>query len=250
VLARREAVGSISGYASLRLAVASQLGQSRLAEARSHTESARVRLALLLQLDPKTLRVGSMLPFWKALPDSGSKERVAPRQALQHARASQDRAAQAEQDADLAWIPQLELGGGVKRARDLGIDYGYVVGVALSLPLFDHGQALKAEAQAQRTLATARSEAMSRGLWIDLLTATELYWAARRELQRFESETAGPVEALLVAAKSGYNEGQRTIVELLDAERARTEVAERRLSLLGKAKRAEARLRSARGEFE
>jgi len=153
----------------------------------------------------------------------------------------------------------LQVGRELKEIEDLrdgannfGTDdgYGYVVGVSLSIPIFDHGQAQRAQAEAQRALAMARSEALTRTIDADVQSALATFRTARAELTRFESRTSGQVEALLAAARSGYREGERTIVELLDAQRAQTDVAERRLSLLGTAKRAEARLRAATGDLQ
>jgi outer membrane protein TolC len=171
---------------------------------------------------------------------------------VQQARESLRLAGVAEDQADWAWFPTLELGGGMKRANNFGADsgYGYVVGVSLSIPLFDHGQAQRAQAEAQRALATARTEALTRTINAEVQSALATFRTARQELTRFESQTSGQVEALLAAAQSGYREGQRSIVELLDAQRAQTDVAERRLGLLGTAKRAEARLRAAAGDLQ
>jgi outer membrane protein TolC len=139
----------------------------------------------------------------------------------------------------------------MKRANNLGAasGYGYVIGVSLNIPLFDHGQAQRQQAEAQRSLATARSEALTRTIGAEVQNALATYRTAREELSRFEAQTSGQIDALLAAAQSGYREGERTIVELLDAQRAQTDVAERRLSLLGSAKRAEARLRAAAGDL-
>jgi outer membrane protein TolC len=52
------------------------------------------------------------------------------------------------------------------------------------------------------------------------------------------------------AAQRGYGEGERTVTELVDAQRAQTEVALRRLELIALAKRAEVDLRSATGELK
>jgi hypothetical protein len=59
-----------------------------------------------------------------------------------------------------------------------------------------------------------------------------------------------PTQKLVSAAESGYREGARTLVELLDAYRAQTDVDGRRLELAATAKHAEIALRYARGEFE
>jgi len=253
VLERREAAGSASGYESTRLAVASELSRSHLAEARGALDSAKARLAALLRVRPESVRVATVLDLISPSDETAlGRGRGESRQAVRQARESLRLAGEAEDRADWAWLPTLELGGGMKRANNFGTDdgYGYVVGVSLSIPIFDHGQAQRAQAEAQRALAMARSEALTRTIDADVQSALATFRTARAELTRFESRTSGQVEALLAAARSGYREGERTIVELLDAQRAQTDVAERRLSLLGTAKRAEARLRAATGDLQ
>jgi hypothetical protein len=74
--------------------------------------------------------------------------------------------------------------------------------------------------------------------------------AARAEVVRFDQSTRVRVELLERAALSGYREGDRSAVELVDAQRARTEVDRRVLELQLLAKSAELELRGARGDFE
>jgi cobalt-zinc-cadmium efflux system outer membrane protein len=131
----------------------------------------------------------------------------------------------------------------------LGVGYGYVVGVSVEVPIFDRGQTLQEETEAQAALASARAQALQGAIEVEIRSASVAYLAARREFERFEAQTRGHLEVLLVAAQSGYREGERSIVELLDAQRAQTEIAEHRLLLLAKAKRAEARLRAAVGDL-
>jgi cobalt-zinc-cadmium efflux system outer membrane protein len=251
VLARREAAGSASGYESTRLSIASELSRSQLAEARGVVQSARARLAALLGVHAGSLTVATSLELMSAKHEAALAERgAASREAVRRARAAERLAGQAAERARWAWLPTVELGGGLKHVSDPGGGYGYVVGLSLSIPIFDRGQALRAEAQASRALATARAEALTRTIDADVHRALVRFRAARQELERFEAQTAGQVEALLAAAQSGYREGARSIVELLDAQRAQTEVAERRLTLLGTAKRAEARLRAAAGDLQ
>lgn len=246
VLTRREAAGTASGYESTRLSIASELSRSHLAEARGALESTRARLGALVGMRPETLRVASALE----LPTAPRK--VAATSTVERARESQQLAAKAADRAAWAWLPTLELSGGVLRASNLGADdgYGYVLGVSLGIPLFDRGQAQRRQAHAQRALASARVDALRRTLDAEAQSALATYRTAHQELSRFEAQTSDQVESLLAAAQSGYREGERTIVELLDAQRAQTEVAERRLSLLATAKRAEARLRAATGDLQ
>lgn len=253
ILERREAAGSASGYESTRLAVARELGQSRLAEARGAERSARQELAALLGMQPRSLRVAAALSLRPAGARAFSAERGGSvRESVRQARASKRLAAEAEDRAGLTWLPALEVGAGVKHVYDLGVGpgTGYVIGLSLSIPVFDHGQALRAESEAARVLSVARAEALTRTLDAEARSARAVYRTARRELARFDAGTARQVETLLVAARSGYREGERSILELLDAQHAETQVAERRLGLLGAAKRAEARLRAATGDLK
>jgi cobalt-zinc-cadmium efflux system outer membrane protein len=253
VLSRREAAGSVSGYESLRLGIASELSRSQLAEARGFMLSAKARLGSLIGLPPETFRVDAELEVLSP-PNEVSLTRggIESRPAVRDARESLRLAEQAEDRAHWAWFPTVELGGGLKRAHSFGTDsgYGYALGVSLRLPLFDHGQAERGQAEAQRALARARSDALTRSIDAEMQTALVTFRTAREELSRFEAQTSSQVEMLLAAAQSGYREGERTIVELLDAQRAQADVAERRLGLLAMAKRAEVRLRAATGDFQ
>ena len=253
VLRERETAGAASGYESTRLAIESELTRSRLAKARMKLEGAKSRLAVLLDVKADTLRTEDLLP-----PLSASEEATLIAQAttatksLQHARQSQDLASKAEARAAWTWLPALELWAGFKRANNFGAldGYGYSIGASIDLPVFDHGQAQRQQAQAQHVLAKARSEALTQQVNAELEQALATFRLAREELLRFESQTKGQVDVLLAAARSGYREGVRTIVELLDAQRAQTEVAQQHANLLGSAKRAEAHLRAAAGDFQ
>lgn len=249
ILAVREAAGTASGYESARLAIARELAQSRVAEARGAARASRERLATLLDVDSESLHAGGSLALSILPSEADLAQRAAERELILFARASARSAAEAEARAAWSWIPAMELSAGPNLVRESDRGYGYVSGLSIGIPLFDRGQALRAEARAQRNLADARTGALSRTVRGGLAGDYALYETARAELERFEAATSEPVEALLKAAHTRYREGQAAIVELLDAQRARTEVAERRLELLAAAKRAEARVRAAAGEL-
>lgn len=252
VLATREEAGSASGYESTRLTIARELSRSDLAEASGGLTAARIRLGGLLEVAPEAMRVTHELTLLSAEAEAVLLGGPGPpRESLRQARESAHLADEASVRARWAWFPVLELGGGVKRSDNFGEDsgYGYVVGLSLALPLFDHGQAERQQADAQRALAQARSMALTRSLDAEAQQALATFRTAQAELSRFEAKTLAELDALLAAAQAGYREGERTVVELLDAQRAQTEVAERRLSLLGTAKRAEVRLRGAAGDL-
>lgn len=250
VLARREAAGTASGYESTRLSIARELRASQLAQARGDRETAEARLAGLLGVEPGPLRVATSLPLLSERDEAAlTKTLGASREALTQARAAERLADKARDRAAWTWLPTVELGTGMKHVSDLGGGYGYVVGVALDIPIFDRGQALRAEAEASRALSAARTEALQRTISTEVRAAHATFRAARQELERFEAKTTGQVETLLTAAQSGYREGEHSVVELLDAQQTQVDVAKRRLDLLGAAKRAEARLRAAAGDL-
>jgi cobalt-zinc-cadmium efflux system outer membrane protein len=251
VLSRREAVGSESGYATARLLVATELARSAHAEAVAVLESTRVVLAALVGLAPDEVVLESELSLSEldveaALQVPAERDRAM----LRHAQMAREHANEAVRRSRWAWVPTVQLGAGMKHVSDLGGGYGYVVGVALSLPLFDSGQSVRAEASAQRALADVRAEALTRQVLARMAEQYAIYRGARQELERFREGTAAQVATLLRAALSGYQRGELSLVELLDAQRARSEVADRELTLVGAVKRAEARVRAAAGELE
>ena len=65
-----------------------------------------------------------------------------------------------------------------------------------------------------------------------------------------DNATTGAVEVLTLGSARAYREGQTTMIELLDAQRTRTEIELRKLQLMTAAKRAETRLRHATGELQ
>ncbi len=250
VLRQRELAGTASGYESARLTIAKDLAVSRHAEAQGQVTGARARLAALLGVDPRALEVRPELDL-KALDrlTNAAKQATITRPAMKHAREAERHAVTARDRSAWTWVPVVEVAGGIKFTDALGGGTGYVLGVSVGVPLFDRGQALRAEADAQRKLSEARTDALERTITVDVAGTFAIYRAAREELARFEATTSNQVDVLLQAAVSGYREGERSIIELLDAQKTQIDVAERRLDLLGVAKRAEARLRAASGEF-
>ncbi|MFT5358032.1 MAG: cobalt-zinc-cadmium efflux system outer membrane protein [Polyangiales bacterium] len=242
---QREAAGVVSGYESTRLSIASELARSRHIEAVGTYESARARLAVLL--GEQDVTVDPELRLSELGSEAALLAQTEERQALVHARQAEGLADEAERRSRFAWLPTLQLGGGLNRTNTGGL--GYILGVQVSLPIFNRGQNLRAEALAQQSLQAAQSDALRRNMQAEVRSALTIYRTAREELTRFEAVTQDVLGTLLRAAQSGYREGERTILELLDAQRTQIEVNERRLALLWAAKHAETRLRAAVGDL-
>jgi cobalt-zinc-cadmium efflux system outer membrane protein len=250
VLSEREAAGTASGYERTRLSIATELAKSDVAAARAVVDGQKARLASLLQLDPKKLEVKEKVEL---LADSQLEallsQGVGDPRANEQVTLARKEAQRAQKRAEWAWLPGAEVKGGLKAIDEAGGSVGYVVGLSLDIPLFDRGQTLRSEARRHVALTEARRTAYTRTLQSRLDAAVLTFRAAKAELERFERQTLAPLKTMLQAAKSGYREGQRSIVELLDAQQAVVQIEERRAHLIGVAKRAEIELRAAVGDL-
>jgi len=249
VLERRREEGAASGYDEHRLALEAEFARTELEEARAHALILRRELALRLALGEGAVKLQGELAL---RPRAGSGAQAGPsaRPAIQHVRESMLETSKARDASDGAWLPTVSLKGGVLRHQAGDASYGYVAGVTVSLPIFSHGQGVRAEADARLKLAHAKVSARERETRIEVTRAQVELELAQRELARFESATRGRIERLEKAASSSYREGRRTVVELLDAQRTESAVQDRLLELALTAKRAEVLLRRATGEFE
>jgi cobalt-zinc-cadmium efflux system outer membrane protein len=142
--------------------------------------------------------------------------------------------------AKRGWVPSLELTGGLEWS-DLGTETatGYVAGIALSIPLFDRGQADQQRAAAARRRAAAESRAIEQRVPALVRAAYETLERDVAQAQRFAEQEA-KVDELLRGAEVSYREGERpSIFELLDAYRTVRDVRLRHLELRRGAKSAE-----------
>ena len=246
VLGRRFEEGTVSGYARTRLELEVEFVQSELRASESRAQVLERELGLLLGIE-NSVRLSDNLNT-KSVADASVPTRTKP--SIRLMETSAKHAGAAQNGAGSAWVPTFSVTGGLKVATSDETRYGYVAGVALSIPLFSRGQDVQGRAQAQQRLAEARVVAHKRTAQMQVARAGAEQAMAQQELQRFDQGTAERVERLVRAAESGYREGQRSILELLDAQKAQASVEQRRLDLALAAKRAEITLRAARGEFE
>lgn len=246
VVSHRHEAGTTSGYERMRVEIEAALAQNQLKQTEARARGARATLAALLGQKTVALQLRG---------DFTTRESVVPRTAQQRpsVRLLNEARAQvndARSSARWAWVPTLSLSGGLRFAETTDMHYGYVAGVSLDLPLFSRGQDVVAESVARQRLASAYLHAAARETRIDEVRAREQLASARAEYTRFTVATRDRIELLERAALSGYREGDRSVVELVDAQRARTEVDRQRLALEMLAKQAELDLRAAQGEFE
>lgn len=250
VLERRHVEGIAAGYEHQRLGIEVELARSELREFQLRSDALRGQLAVLLGVAAPLRLQGTLNLQLDPLDAVQANQRAQSRPSMALAQASVREARDAQEHADSAWIPQFSLTGGVLIRNTEQSQVGYVAGVSLALPVFSRGQEVGAETDAQHELASARVRAAHRTIQAETGRALAELNLAREELTRFESATSQTVERLQRGAEAGYREGHRTLVELLDAQRAGFEVSRRRLDLALAAKRAELAVRAATGEFE
>lgn len=213
----RRAEGDISGYELRRLKLERARLEQRLAGARIGRDAARRELAArvvpasdTVALSTRGLPPGRPPTVEREAALAGARRRpgvASGRRALQ--------AADAEASAArLERIPDLRLTGGYKTQAD---DFdGAVLGVSLSLPLFDRKGGAVQAAEARRSAAAARLELRRREARNDVLRALDGYRSVRRRTRTVGEELLAPSGELLEIARTAYAAGEMELVELLD----------------------------------
>ncbi len=246
IISKRLEEGSASGYDVARIGIELEIAESELRETSAllDREASDLRAWLLIG-DSDSLFVGKF--YASAFTDS--KLASVPR-FIEMQKAAQFKIARAVDHSLWSGIPALSLTGGLRLETDLERSLGYVLGLTIELPLFSRGQDLRAEADAQLAYAQSALQVAERSWSREVARSKAQFQAISMEAKRFEMNTREKIVALERAVESGYREGRRTIVELLDARKARAVVDLRFLELNLLAQKAHVALRAAKGEFE
>jgi len=251
VVRRRREEGNASGYDLSRIEIEAELAASFMRQTEASVVRLRQGLASRLGISGDDVHFSGALEADETLAGIGVEEQVAEgRSSVKGLRVAALRAGEARRAAAWSWLPGLALSGGARLGRAGESRQGYVVGVALDLPVFSRGQELRVRAAAQEGLAVAEVEKAEREARRELIRAWGLLVTVRAEVVRLAEATGDRLERLERASRSGYREGELSIVELLDAGRARTELELRQLQLALSLKEAEVAVRAARGEYE
>jgi len=134
--------------------------------------------------------------------------------------------------AGRGWVPSLTLTGGARTAPSSGdTAWGYVAGVALTLPIFDLGQADKQMSEAALRRARANLLATEHRTKTRVAMAHESFNQSLQQATTFERDQLPRLEQLLRRAEVSYKEGERPVFELLDAHRTHREVRLRNIQL-------------------
>ena len=136
-------------------------------------------------------------------------------------------------------LPGASVSAGLKRTTGpMTNSSGYALTAALSVPLFNRGQAQVARAE------VARARVNSERLLLETRIVSEVratHAAASRYaalMSRYGAESVEPADELVAIATAAYEEGEYGILELLDAHRVKLGAEERLQELSADASRA------------
>ena len=215
---RRLEAGDISAYEARRLRIERMRVEQDLATASLRAIAGRRALALLVAPEAEWKQVGPAEGL-EGVPPPLSRESalaaVVGRPDLEAAAREVDAATAATAVASAAWVPEPTLNLGYKEQAD-GFS-GATFGVNLPLPIFNRGRGGLRGAAARESAAVHRLDLRRREAEIDVLAASDLYASARGRLAAIGDDLLADADALLAAARTGYAEGEMTLVEVLDA---------------------------------
>jgi cobalt-zinc-cadmium efflux system outer membrane protein len=237
-LERQEKAGEASGAERRRSQRELDGLSARLAQERAVFHRSEEQLNVLAQWESRAPTLeGSLVPeapppldeFLKLLPEAPDQ-----RKAQQEAKAWD-----LEAHASRRWMPDLNLGVGVKRWEEGGLKgSGAIFSLGVTLPAWNRGQAQRqrneAEARAAQTRAALvkdDAQAEARALWRE---ASDLGTAAREILGRAVEETP----KLLKGADTSFEAGETSLFELLDIQRSALDTDLQALDLAFAARRA------------
>jgi cobalt-zinc-cadmium efflux system outer membrane protein len=242
-LRTRAASGDTAQYDAERVALELDLLDDDLSTARRELAEARIVLGGLLGTPEAPVDAADDLQLPAAIePTAPARDDVA---------AARHRAAAARGElrhARRGWFPRLELGVGLLIAGAGDEDgLGYLVTVGAELPLLDRGGAAARKAAAAAERWEAEAEALAAEATAGAAAATAAVSAAADQARTFREGAARRAAKLTASVEVAYREGDRSIVELLDALRADRSAQVRVVELFREAREAELELWLAQG---
>lgn len=127
--------------------------------------------------------------------------------------------------------PSVLVGAGIRRFEAVD-DEAFVLTIGLPLQVFDRGSNAIAAAESRQRAMHHRLDAAHRTLRVDLASAWWRLSGSAAEAELLEGEILTSADGVVVALTSAYREGKRSLVEVLDAQRARSAARGRYLDAL------------------
>ena len=234
ILRRREREGDVAGFDRLRIEREVLDVEANLADATAARIAAQAALALFFPAgtDPLTLRTATVPGPERDLPpgDALLARALESRGVL---RSLQQQAEAARLDADAAarrlW-PEPEIVAGVKTSGAGAGTPGSVLSVAATLPLFDRLTPERDRARARGEMARAEFDRVRTKVEVDVLSLRAIVAARRSAADGYRQQALSRSLELQRIARVSYDNGERSVMELLDTYRtaldARVRLAE------------------------
>jgi cobalt-zinc-cadmium efflux system outer membrane protein len=252
ILRRRETEGEGSRFDRLR-------AERELVEARADRVSADVSLAhtrgelaaFLSFADIQNLRAGGSFARLPPAPsiDPLVKRSLENRQDYVAEKSQLDRYLNERRAAERLRVPDPVVTLGLKRSEGFpDTRNGSVFAVTVPIPLFNRGQAESDRAQVEYERTQARIEALERRIRADVAAAHGVFELRRTLAEQYRLQTERSGKDLVRIAQLAYEEGEKSILELLDVYRVSRQTELRALELLAAMKQAQIELDRAVGE--
>jgi outer membrane protein TolC len=233
ILCTREREGEGSRFDRLRAEQELRDARQLVTSAAVAAAEARAQVSAMLPRDTAVERVIGTADEQRPAPapDALVPRALSTRAELRALARSAERAALESDAARRARLPSPTLFGGLKRADDAaGRQRGGVLGVSVSVPLFDTGGREAARWSAERARVESERAAIEQQIRAEIARASE---ALTLRLAAVSGDQEATGEELMRIAEVAYHEGEVGILELLDAvrtaSRARTRTIEIRL---------------------
>ena len=130
-------------------------------------------------------------------------------------------------------IPDLSISAGMKKVGETH-DTVYIVGLSLPIPLFDRNQAEIARAAADLGRQQAALDVEKNRLLTEVKAVFENMKTAYGQVMAIKTKILPSAGKVLEAVKTGYREGEFSLLDLLEAQRTFYEATENYVQSLGK----------------
>lgn len=244
VASKRVAAGKAPPVEAVKAKVAESQAKTAFILAQGETRAAQQWLAQALGMPGRAeaIYARARLASW---PDASRWDDLAGlidgSQAVQRARLEVSRR-QALADVERSRAtPDLTLNVGLKRDEQLKLNQP-ILGLALTVPLFDRNQGAYEAAMRQVDKSDADLSAVRTGQWAQAMEALAQLRAASTQSQVLREDILPGAQQALDIATKGYEQGKFSFLDVLDAQRTCFEALNQSLSNADAAFRADARL--------
>lgn len=251
VVARRERRGEAAQYDRTRLGREDTLADAKLQAAVAADARKRAELRTVLGVPLPQSLVGLLLPP-KPQPSARLQAGLANRQDLQALRLQLHAATLEQKAASRWWVPDLRLDLGWKGTDlgEAGRTDGFVLGAALTLPLWNQSAGYARSARGEAAVTQGTRELKQSAARHDLEAARAEALKLRSVAVTFRTKSTKQNRDLLRMAERGYEAGELGLLELLDAYRGAAEDQMTALDMDLAARRAHVRLLRLAGVIE